>query len=105
MSGDGFCHVCAYETCPRCSVCPMCGNGVEVLDGHDCVAATQDLRLQNDADWRAKVDYQKQLVGQLRAGMKRLRRAFGHMHQGPGDECRKCGLDLRDEIHTKNGGE
>lgn len=30
-----------------------------------------------------------------------LRKAFEHTHQGPGDSCGKCGLDIRNEIHVR----
>ena len=42
--------------------------------------------------------------------IQELENAFGHVHESGeikgwiSDKCAKCGLDLRDRIHTRQGG-
>jgi hypothetical protein len=39
--------------------------------------ATQDFRLQNDREWRDKLDWQKRRVVTLEAALKQARREYG----------------------------
>lgn len=34
------------------------------------------------------------------AQVKMMLKAFGHIHEGPDDKCRQCGLGIREKIHS-----
>ena len=56
-------------------------------------------------------DLAVQIEGKLLDRIQELERVFGHIHESgeikgwTSDKCAKCGLDLRDQIHTRQGGQ
>ncbi len=74
---DGFCPDCAYEMCQRCSVCPMCGHG---LEGVDTVALGD-------------------LVAQLREKIAALELSASTGCESPPDDCECPGCSLAAETN------
>ena len=74
-------HIEKLEDCPNgCNAlfwaydaqhCSGCG--YDALKPHDCVEATQEFRLQNDREWKAKVDFQRRRAEMAIDGLRRIR--------------------------------
>lgn len=81
-------------------------NGEVRATAHCCEEETQEARLANDADWRAKVDHQKQRVKELLGLMDIfVRKGKYHMEQWPDDKEMGAALErARHLLHEVNDG-
>jgi len=89
---EGFCKNCFDKVCERCKVCQNCGRGTDFelaqasAQKHCCVKETQRFRIQNDADWRAKLDFAKTQVTQLKTENERLKEQLAQTKGSKGGE-------------------